>query len=93
MDRNWNRSGSNSSSNTSSSTGFEKIYRHPYSGGGQYHNYRKKNDFSGPEYYSKTAKQVFTQQFKKDSLQVALVENELMDINFLWIKNFGAHIQ
>ena len=90
MDRNWNRSGS------SGGGGGEKMYRQPYSGGGQHqqhqqqHNhYRKKNDFSGPEFYSKIAKPI-VQPLKKESLQVALVEDELMDVNFSWIKNAGG---
>lgn len=90
MDRNWNR-GSNGNSNTTygnrnyygNSTSVEKIYRQSY---------RKKNDFSGQEYYSKIAKPVFTQPVKKEGLQVELIENELMDLNFSWIKNGGSQI-
>jgi|LakMenEpi03Aug12_release.lakeMendotaPanAssembly.Ray.scaffolds.fasta_scaffold1937465_1 hypothetical protein len=87
MDRNWNRGGGGGG-------GVEKFYRQSYSGGGHHshHNqhqqphYRKKNDFSGPEYYIKTAKPI-AQSLKKESLQVALFEDELMDVNFSWIKN------
>lgn len=79
MDRNWNRGGTNNG------------YRQPYSGG-QHNQYRKKNDFSGPEYYSKVAKPV-TQPLKKESLQVELVEDELMDEKFSWIKNGGTQVQ
>ena len=50
MDKGWNRLN-------------EKNYRQPSSGGHQQsnqlnpqHYYRKKNDFSGPDYYSKTTK-------------------------------------
>ena len=70
------------------------IYNQHYSGGGgggggnhsQHNSYRKKNDFSGPDFYSKNAKQT-VQPLKKESLQVALFEDELMDVNFSWIKN------
>jgi hypothetical protein len=90
MDRNWNRGGNYS--NSTSTTGVEKIYRQPYSAG-QYHHYRKKNDFSGQEYYSKMAKPVLAQPVvKKEGLQVALIENELMDDNFSWVKNGGIQI-
>lgn len=88
MDRNWNRN----RGGESASTGGEKMYRQSYSGGQNYH-YRKKNDFSGAEYYSKTAKPVSDQPIKKEGLQVALFENELMDSNFSWIKNGGTQIQ
>jgi hypothetical protein len=92
MDKNWNRGGVNSGSNNGY-TG-EKNYRQPYSGGhhNQNNQYRKKNDFSGPEYYSKVAKPV-TQPLKKESLQVELVEDELMDEKFSWIKNGGTQVQ
>lgn len=86
MDRGWNRSN-------------EKIYRQPSSGGHyqphqshqshqshSQHYYRKKNDFTGPEFYSKTTKPN-VQSLKKDSLQVSLIEDELKDIHFSWIKN------
>jgi hypothetical protein len=89
MDRNWNRGGAG-----------EKMYRQSYSGGGGHNNhyhqqqqqtqhYRKKNDFSGPEFYSKMAKPI-VQPLKKECLQVALIEDELMDINFSWLKNIGG---
>ena len=84
MDRNWNRGGGNSA-------GGEKMYKH-YSGGQHYQNYRKKNDFSGQEYYSKIAKPVVVQPQKKEGLQVSLVENELMDVNFSWVKNGGTQV-
>ena len=96
MDRNWNRNGGGGGSSG------EKMYKQPYSngGGGRNHNqpysgsagsntqnnYRKKNDFSGQEYYSKIVKPV-VQPLKKESLQVELLEDELMDVNFSWIKN------
>ena len=83
MDKGWNRLN-------------EKNYRQPSSGGHQQsnqlnpqHYYRKKNDFSGPDYYSKTTKPN-AQPLKKESLQVVLVEDELKDVNFSWIKN--SHI-
>jgi hypothetical protein len=99
MDRNWNRSGGGGGGGSSG----EKMYKQPYSSGGggrnhnqpysgsggsntQNNNYRKKNDFSGQEYYSKIVKPV-VQPLKKESLQVALLEDELMDVNFSWIKN------
>lgn len=85
MDRNWNRGSGNGAVG-------EKMYRQPYSGGQHYQHYRKKNDFSGQEYYSKIAKPVVVQPQKKEGLQVALVENELMDINFSWVKNGGTHV-
>ena len=106
MDRNWNRGGGSGGgvsggSGGGVSSGGEKLYKQPYSGGqhNQQHNqphnqhhYRKKNDFSGPEYYSKVAKPV-TQPLKKESLQVELVEDELMDEKFSWIKNGGIQVQ
>ncbi len=91
MDRNWNRGGNNSS--YSSNSGGEKMFRHPYSGGQHnYNHYRKKNDFSGPEYYSKNAKPISAQPVKKEALQVAMIENELMDLNFSWVKNGGTNV-
>ena len=88
MDRNWNRGGNSSTAN---STDSEKNYKHSYSS--NHYHYRKKNDFSGQEYYSKTVKPVLTQPVvKKESLQVALIENELMDNNFSWVKNGGTQI-
>ena len=92
MDRNWNRNGGGGGA-----TGGEKMYsRQSYSSGGgggggsHYHhhsnNYRKKNDYSSQEFYAKTVKQV-VQPIKKESLQVASVEDELMSANFSWIKN------
>jgi hypothetical protein len=87
MERNWNRGSANSGSNN----GGEKNYKQQYSGG-HHSQYRKKNDFSGPEYYNKVAKPV-TQPLKKESLQVELVEDELMDEKFSWIKNGGTQVQ
>jgi hypothetical protein len=72
MEKSWNRNGSNT-------------FRQPYSGGSNHH--RKKNDFSGQEYYIKTVKPVVQHPLKKEGLQVACIENELMDINFSWLKN------
>ncbi len=95
MDRNWNRGGNNSNNNSNSgfSNGGEKMFRNSYSGGqNNYNNYRKKNDFSGPEYYSKNAKPVSAQPVKKEALQVAMIENELMDLNFSWVKNGGTNV-
>ena len=86
MDKNWNRGGGNRVGNG------EKMYKQHYTGGSghnqnsQNNHYHKKNDFSGQEFYSKTAKQI-VQPLKKESLQVALFEDELMDVNFSWIKN------
>jgi len=81
MEKSWNRIGSSTFTN-----------RQPYSGGANHNHYRKKNDFSGQEYYSKTVKPVVQLALKKDSLQVELIENELIDINFSWLKNGGTHI-
>ena len=77
MDRNWNRGGANNSSSGSNNgyTGGEKNYKQPYSGGqhnNQHNHYRKKNDFSGPEYYCKVAKPV-TQLLKKDDYSAIFV--------------------
>jgi hypothetical protein len=91
MDRNWNRGGT-------TGVGGEKMHKQTYSGGQHYQNqnqnqnqhYRKKNDYSGQEYYNK--KTVSSQPLKKEGLQVALVENELMDSNFSWLKNSGTYI-
>ena len=89
MDRNWNRGGNTITANSIDS---EKNYRQSYTSNHHYH-YRKKNDFSGQEYYSKTVKPVLTLPIvKKESLQVALIENELMDNNFSWVKNGGTQI-
>jgi len=77
MERSWNRNGSNT-------------FRQPYSGGSNY--YRKKNDFSGQDYYTKTVKPAVQLPLKKEGLQVALIENELMDTNFSWFKNGGTHV-
>jgi hypothetical protein len=91
MDRNWNRGGT-------SGGGGEKIHKQSYSGGQHYQNqnqnnhYRKKNDYSGQEYYSKMTKTVSSQPLKKEGLQVALIENELMDSNFSWVKNSGISV-
>ena len=76
MERSWNRNGS---------------IRQPYSGGSNH--YRKKNDFSGQEYYNKIVKPVLAQPVvKKEVIQVILIENELMDNNFSWLKNGGNQI-
>jgi len=84
MDRNWNRGGG---TNLNTTTVGEKMFKQPYSNG-QHYNYRKKNDFSGQEYYSKTVKPVLAQPIvKKECMQVSIVENELMDNNFSWVKN------
>ena len=91
MDRNWNR-GNGAGAGAGGSGGGEKMYKHPYSGGQNYQNYRKKNDYSSQEYYSKIAKPVVVQPLKKEGLQVALIENELMDVNFSWVKNGGTCI-
>jgi hypothetical protein len=79
MEKSWNRSGSSS-------------FKQPYSGGANHNHYRKKNDFSGQEYYSKTVKPVVQLPLKKESLQVELIENELLDINFSWLKNGGTNV-
>lgn len=88
MDRNWNRGGN-------SGAGGEKIYRQSYHQN-HHQQYRKKNDYSGQEFYSNTnskiTKPISSQPLKKEGLQVALVENELMDSNFSWIKNVGISI-
>jgi hypothetical protein len=93
MDRNWNRGGNGNGNGNNGATSGEKIYRQSYSIG-QHNHYRKKNEFSGQEYYGKTViKPVSVQPIaKKESLQVALVENELMDSNFSWIKQAGNQI-
>ena len=73
MDRNWNRGGA-------SGAGGEKMHKQTYQ--------RKKNDYNGQEYYNKKPVPS-SQPLKKEGLQVALVENELMDSNFSWLKNVG----
>jgi len=86
MDRNWNRNGGSSGA---TGGGGEKMYRQPYSSGNYHHqgnHYRKKNDYSGQDFYSKNPKPV-VQPVKKESLQVESVEDELMSITFSWIKN------
>ena len=100
MDRNWNRnggggggnSGSNSCSNSGGNSGGEKMYRQPYSNGGHHqgNHYRKKNDYNGQDFYSKNAKPI-VQPVKKESLQVASVEDELMATTFSWIKNSSVN--
>lgn len=90
MDRNWNRNGGGGATGSSgnSSGGGEKMYRQPYSNGGHHqgNHYRKKNDYSGQDFYSKNAKPI-VQPVKKESLQVESVEDELMSTTFSWIKN------
>jgi hypothetical protein len=81
MDRNWNRNGGGGGGGAAGGGG-EKMYRQPYSNG----HYRKKNDYSGQDFYSKNPKPI-VQQVKKESLQVASVEDELMSATFSWIKN------
>jgi hypothetical protein len=83
MDRNWNRNGGGGG-NTSG----EKMYRQPYSSGGHHqgNHYRKKNDYSSQDFYSKNAKPI-VQPVKKESLQVESVEDELIASTFSWIKN------
>jgi len=92
MDRNWNRNGGGGGATGSS--GGEKMYRQPYSnangGHHQGNHYRKKNDYSGQDFYSKNAKPI-VQPVKKESLQVALVEDELMSTTFSWIKNSSVN--
>ena len=86
MDRNWNRGGGTS---TFTGGGGEKNYKHSQSGGSgnyQNNNYRKKNEYSGQDFYNKIAKSA-VQPLKKESLQVALIEDELTNVNFSWIKN------
>jgi hypothetical protein len=92
MDRNWNRNGGGGGNSGSGNTGGEKMYRQPYSSGGHHqgNHYRKKNDYSSQDFYSKNAKQV-VQPVKKESLQVALVEDELMSTTFSWIKNSSVN--
>ena len=87
MDRNWNRNGGGGGN-----SGGEKMYRQPYSNGGHHqgNHYRKKNDYSGQDFYSKNAKPI-VQPVKKESLQVALVEDELMATTFSWIKNSSVN--
>ena len=95
MDRNWNRNGGgggNSGGGGSNSGGGEKMYRQPYSNGGHHqgNHYRKKNDYNGQDFYSKNAKSI-VQPVKKESLQVASVEDELMSTTFSWIKNSSVN--
>lgn len=91
MDRSWNRNNGSSGGGGYNGSG-EKMYRQHYSGGGGGHhnnqgnNYRKKNDYNGQDFYSKNTKPV-AQPVKKESLQVALVEEELNSATFSWIKN------
>jgi hypothetical protein len=87
MDRNWNRNGGGGGGATGVSG--EKMYRQPYSNGHYHHqgnHYRKKNDYSGQDFYSKNSKPI-VQPVKKESLQVASVEDELNSTTFSWIKN------
>jgi hypothetical protein len=98
MDRNWNRNGGGggatggSGNSGSGNTGGEKMYRQPYSSGGHHqgNHYRKKNDYSSQDFYSKNAKPI-VQPVKKETLQVALVEDELMSTTFSWIKNSSVN--
>jgi hypothetical protein len=89
MDRNWNRNGFGNNSGSSSSATGEKMYKHSYSGNIHHHqanHYRKKNDYSGQDFYNKNTKPSL-QIIKKESLQVASIEEELNSSNFSWIKN------
>jgi hypothetical protein len=104
MDRNWNRNGggggnsgggnSGGGNSGGGNSGGEKMYRQPYSnangGHHQGNHYRKKNDYSGQDFYSKNAKPT-VQPVKKESLQVASVEDELMATTFSWIKNSSVN--
>ncbi len=94
MDRNWNRNGGGGSATGGggNSGGGEKMYKQPYSNGGHHqgNHYRKKNDYSGQDFYSKNAKPII-QPVKKESLQVASVEDELMATTFSWIKNSSVN--
>ena len=101
MDRNWNRNGGGGGATggsgggnggNSGNSGGEKMYKQPYSSGGHHqgNHYRKKNDYSGQDFYSKNAKPI-VQPVKKESLQVALVEDELMATTFSWIKNSSVN--
>ena len=103
MDRNWNRNGGGGSAtgggggnsgggNSGGNSGGEKMYKQPYSNGGHHqgNHYRKKNDYSGQDFYSKNAKPI-VQPVKKESLQVASVEDELMATTFSWIKNSSVN--
>jgi hypothetical protein len=100
MDRNWNRNGGGGSATGGGSNsggggnsgGGEKMYRQPYSNGGHHqgNHYRKKNDYNGQDFYSKNAKPII-QPVKKESLQVASVEDELMATTFSWIKNSSVN--
>lgn len=98
MDKNWNRNGGGGGGNgggnggNSGNSGGEKMYKQPYSSGGHHqgNHYRKKNDYSGQDFYSKNAKPI-VQPAKKESLQVASVEDELMSTTFSWIKNSGVN--
>ena len=102
MDRNWNRNGGGGGATGGNgggggggggnSGGGEQMYRQPYSSGGHHqgNHYRKKNDYNGQDFYSKNAKPI-VQPVKKESLQVASVEDELMATTFSWIKNSGIN--
>ena len=90
MDRNWNRGNGTGGAGGGGAGGGEKMYKQSYSGGQNYQNYRKKNDYSGQDFYSKNAKPI-VQPVKKESLQVALVEDELMATTFSWIKNSSVN--
>jgi len=95
MDRNWNRNGGGGSATgggSNSGGGGEKMYKQPYSNGGHHqgNHYRKKNDYNGQDFYSKNAKPII-QPVKKESLQVASVEDELMATTFSWIKNSSVN--
>jgi hypothetical protein len=92
MDRNWNRNGGGGGNSGGNSGGGEKMYRQPYSNGGHHqgNHYRKKNDYSGQDFYSKNAKPI-VQPVKKESLQVESVEDELMASTFSWIKNISVN--
>lgn len=97
MDRNWNRNGggggaTGGGNSGGGNSGGEKMYKQPYSSGGHHqgNHYRKKNDYSGQDFYSKNVKPI-VQPVKKESLQVESVEDELMSTTFSWIKNSSVN--
>jgi hypothetical protein len=86
MDRNWIRSGEKNYKQPLPQS--QQPYQQPYQQPHQQH-YRKKNDYSGQEFYNhdyKSIKQV-AQVVKKESFNIALHEDELLNTNFSLLKN------
>ena len=93
MDRNWIRSGEKNYKQQQpyqqpQQQPYQQPYQQPHQQPHQQH-YRKKNDYNSQEFYNhdyKSIKQV-AQVIKKESFNIALHEDELLNTNFSLLKN------